>query len=123
MAARHVYADPAWLDGERLQEKLAVTRAPVARFASVRFVTGALDPLASRDEWLDLARRTQIPMLMVYRVQTPPRSRAEMEVLAVLGFKTVLLPRGKLSLHEEFVGAAYEAIDSFLREESRRDHG
>ncbi|WP_426419730.1 hypothetical protein [Bradyrhizobium genosp. A] len=41
MAAGHVYADPAWLSGERLREKLTVTRTPGARYASIRFVTGA----------------------------------------------------------------------------------
>jgi len=49
MGAGHVYADPAFLRGERLREKLKVVRAPGARFASVRFVTGRLDPLASRE--------------------------------------------------------------------------
>jgi pimeloyl-ACP methyl ester carboxylesterase len=66
MAAGHVYSDPAWLDRERLEQKLAVTRASGARYASVRFVTGALDPLPNRDAFLDRARRTQIPILTVY---------------------------------------------------------
>ena len=57
MGAGHVYTDPSFLTAERLRDKLAVVRAPGARFASVRFVTGRLDPLASRDEFLDLARR------------------------------------------------------------------
>ena len=35
MAAGHVYADPARLSGERLREKLAVTRARGSRFASI----------------------------------------------------------------------------------------
>ena len=50
MGVGHVYSDPAFLDGSRLREKLAVTRAPGARFASVRFVTGHLDrsPAAGR---------------------------------------------------------------------------
>jgi pimeloyl-ACP methyl ester carboxylesterase len=43
MARGHVYADPGWLSGQRLAEKLAVTRAPGARHASARFVTGELD--------------------------------------------------------------------------------
>jgi hypothetical protein len=57
MAVGHVYSDPAFLNGSRLREKLAVTRAPGARFASVRFVTGRLDPIADRGVFLDLARR------------------------------------------------------------------
>jgi pimeloyl-ACP methyl ester carboxylesterase len=36
MGAGHVFVDRAFLAGERLREKLAVVRAPGARFASVR---------------------------------------------------------------------------------------
>ena len=49
MGAGHVYADSGYLIGGRLEEKLAVIRAAGARFASVRFVTGRLDPLSSRE--------------------------------------------------------------------------
>jgi pimeloyl-ACP methyl ester carboxylesterase len=115
MGAGHVYADPAWLDGERLREKLAVTRAPGARFASVRFVTGRLDPIASRSAFLDLARRADVPILMVYGAETPPKSRAEMEALAAVpGIRVACLPRGKLALHEEFPDAVAEAVAPFL---------
>jgi hypothetical protein len=62
MAAGHVYADKAWLHGQRLRDKLAVTRPPGARFASVRFVAGKLDPLATRSEFLDLAHRSPVPI-------------------------------------------------------------
>ena len=119
MAAGHVYSDPAsFLTEPRLREKLAVTRVPGARFASVRFVTGRLDPLASREEFLDLARRTAAAILLVYGAETPPRSRAEMEALAALpGVRSVRLPRGKLAVHEEFPDATAEAILAFLHEE------
>jgi pimeloyl-ACP methyl ester carboxylesterase len=118
MGAGHVYADPAFLNGERLRQKLAVVRAPGARFASVRFVTGRLDPLASRDAFLDLARRAAIPMLLVYGAETPPKSRAEMEALAALpGVRTVRLPQGKLAVHEEFPDATMDVIAPFLKDE------
>src|SRR5262249_61135164 len=81
MGAGHVYADPAFLGEERLRQKLAVVRAPGARFASVRFVTGRLDPLASSDAFLDLARRAAVPILGGYGAATTPRARAEMEAL------------------------------------------
>ena len=84
MGAGHVYTDPAFLTGERLRQKLAVVRAPGARFASVRFVTGGLDPLEGRDGFLDLGRRARIPVLLIYGAETPPRSRAEMEALAAI---------------------------------------
>jgi pimeloyl-ACP methyl ester carboxylesterase len=115
MAAGHVYAEPAGLDAERLRDKLAVTRAPGARFASIRFVTGALDPLATREQFLALARTARLPMLVVYGAQTPPRSRAEMEALAALpGMQVARLAAGKLALHEEFPEAVAQAITPFL---------
>jgi pimeloyl-ACP methyl ester carboxylesterase len=119
MAAGHVYADAAWLDGQRLRDKLAVTRPPGARFASVRFVAGKLDPLATRSEFLDLAHRSPVPILMVYGAQTPSRSRAEMEALAsVHSIQGVMLPRGKLSVHEEFPNLVAETIEPFLLDRS-----
>ena len=120
MGSGHVYADHAFLEGERLREKLAVVRAPGARFASVRFVTGRLDPLPSREAFLDLARRASVPVLLIYGAATPPKSRAEMEALAAVpGVRTVRLPKGKLSVHEEFPDATMQAIAPFLAEESR----
>ena len=120
MAAGHVYTDSAWLHGERLREKLAVTRPSGARFSSVRFVTGKLDPLATRTEFLDVARRSSVPMLLVYGAQTPPRSRAEMEALAasVPSIRTAVLPLGKLSVHEEFPDLVAESIKPFLSDRS-----
>ncbi|MBH5388545.1 alpha/beta fold hydrolase [Bradyrhizobium diversitatis] len=115
MAAGHVYADPAWLTGERLRDKLAVTRAAGARYASIRFVTGKLDPLETREQFLALARRAGIPMLMVYGNQTPPRSRAEMEAIAKVDtIQSSCLPEGKLSLHEEFAAEVADAVAPFL---------
>ena len=119
MAAGHVYADAAWLHGQRLRDKLAVTRPPGARFASVRFVAGKLDPLATRSEFLDLARRSPVRILMVYGAQTPSRSRAEMEALAsVPSIRSAKLPLGKLSVHEEFPDLVAEAIEPFLADRS-----
>jgi len=119
MAAGHVYTDAAWLHGERLREKLAVTRLPGARFASVRFVTGKLDPLSTRTEFLEVAQRSPVPLLMVYGAQTPSRSRAEMEALAsVPSIRSAKLPLGKLSVHEEFPGLVAEAVEPFLSDRS-----
>jgi pimeloyl-ACP methyl ester carboxylesterase len=121
MVAGHVFSDPAFLNEQRLREKLAVTRAPGARFASVRFVTGRLDPVDGRDAFLSLAQRSRVPILLIYGAETPPKSRAEIEALAALPhMKSVRLPRGKLSLHEEFPDATFEAIAPFLSEEIGR---
>jgi pimeloyl-ACP methyl ester carboxylesterase len=94
-----------------------VVEAPGARFASAGFVTGGLDRAASREEFLALARRANLPFLVVYGAQTPPRSRAEMEALTALpGVRAVCVPHGKLSVHEEFPDDVCGAIGAFLRE-------
>jgi pimeloyl-ACP methyl ester carboxylesterase len=115
MVAGHVYSDPGFLTAARFAEKREVVAAPGARFASAAFVTGGLDRVASRDDFLALAAGAALPLLLVYGAETPPRSRAEMEALAALpGVRTERLPRGKLSLHEEFPDDVYAAIKSFL---------
>jgi len=115
MSAGHVYADARFLTRERLREKLDVVDAPGARFASVRFVTGRLDPVDRREAFLDLARQTTVPILLIHGAATPRKSQAEIEALAVLpGIRRVRLPQGKLAVHEEFPDAVVEAIDRFL---------
>jgi len=104
-----------FMAAERLREKLAVTRARGSRFASIRFVSGGLDPSDTREQFLALARQAVIPMLTVYGNQTPPRSRAEMEALATIsGMRSVCIPRGKLSLHEEFAPQVAQVVPPFL---------
>ena len=44
MAREHVYEDPAWLSGDRLDAKLTVSHASGARHAAVRFVSGRPRP-------------------------------------------------------------------------------
>jgi pimeloyl-ACP methyl ester carboxylesterase len=115
MVAGHVYSDPAFLTAARMAEKRQVVAAPGARVAAAAFVTGALDRVARRDDFLALAGRAALPLLLVYGADTPPRSRAEMEALAALpGVRTERLPRGKLSVHEEFPDDVYGAINPFL---------
>jgi len=115
MTREHVYDDPEWLSGQRLSAKLAVTRTQGARYGSVRFVTGALDRVENRASFLDLARRANEPILVVYGEQTPRKSRAEIEALAdIPGVRTKRLPRGKLAIHEEFPDSVVDAAITFL---------
>ncbi len=115
MVAGHVYSDPETLTATRMAEKREVVAAPGARFASAAFVTGGLDRAASREEFLVLAARAALPLLLIYGAETPPRSRAEMEALAALpGVRTQRVPRGKLSVHEEFPDDVYAAVKPFL---------
>jgi pimeloyl-ACP methyl ester carboxylesterase len=115
MARGHVYGDARFLTAQRLAEKLKVTRAPGARHASVRFVTGLLDPFANRAAFLAEARKVQDPILVLYGAATPRKSRAEMEALAALpGVQKRILPRGKLAVQEEDPAAVETAIRTFL---------
>jgi pimeloyl-ACP methyl ester carboxylesterase len=117
MAREHVYSDPTWLSGGRLSAKLAVTRATGARHASVRFVSGSLDRIASRDSFLGLVQNAGKPTLVIYGDETPARSRAEIECLAALpNVRIERLPEGKLSLHEEFPDVVASVIRPFLFE-------
>jgi len=115
MALGHVYCDPGALAEDLLAEKLAVTRAPGARHASIRFVVGELDPMTSREEFLDAARQVTEPILVVYGADTPAKSKAEMAALAALpNVRTALLPAGKLAIHEEFADEVADALLGFL---------
>ena len=119
MARAHVYSDPDWLTGGRLDDKRAVTRGSGARHASVRFVTGALDLLASREAFVALARAAAVPILVVYGDESPMRSRAEMEALADLpNVRLAKLDRGKLAVHEEYPDAVAAVVGPFLSEPS-----
>jgi pimeloyl-ACP methyl ester carboxylesterase len=120
MARGHVYAGPAWLDHHRMAEKVAVTNAPGARHASFRFVAGELDPMSTRELFLATARRVSDPILVVYGVATPRRSKAEMEALRNLPHvQSCELPFGKLAVHEEFPALVADAVQSFLGENRR----
>jgi pimeloyl-ACP methyl ester carboxylesterase len=115
MALGHVYRDPGALPKPLLAEKLAVTRAAGARHASIRFVVGELDPMTSREEFLDAARQVAEPVLVIYGADTPAKSKAEMAELAALpNVRTVLLPAGKLAVHEEFADEVARALRVFL---------
>jgi hypothetical protein len=98
-----------------MEEKLDVTRAPGARHASARFVTGRLDPFGSREEQAKAVQHVVVPMLNLFSENAPAKSRAEMEALAMLpNVRTVRLPQGKLSFYEEFPEEAAEVIREFL---------
>ncbi|WP_157961858.1 alpha/beta hydrolase [Acuticoccus kandeliae] len=103
MAAEHVYSDPSMLAGARLIEKRAVAEAEGARHASVRFVTGGLDPFSCREDALAALAACKAGVDIVYGLETPRGSKAEIEAMgSVRGVTLHALRRGKLLVHEEF---------------------
>ena len=62
-----------------------------------------------------LAARAAVPIFLIYGAETPSRSRAEMDALAAVpGVRTERLPRGKLSVHEEFPDEVASFVGPFL---------
>lgn len=115
MMKGHVLADRRHLTPDLLTQKLAATRRRGARFATAAFVTGGLDLVRSREDFLALAERAAVPVLAVWGPQVPPRSRAEMEALAgVPGVRAASLPAGALGVHEEYPAEVAAALRSFL---------
>lgn len=113
MYRRHVYVDAAKLTSSFIQHKWRNTQQPGARFAPAAFVTGNLDAVDNRDDFLALAQMS-VPLMVVIGESAPPKSRAEMDALAALPqVQTVIIP-GSLGMHEEFPDAVVEVVKDFL---------
>ncbi|MEC4818213.1 MAG: alpha/beta hydrolase [Scytonema sp. PMC 1069.18] len=110
MYRRHVFVDVAKLTPDFIQYKWQNTQQPGARFAPAAFVTGHLDAVDNRNDFLSLARGLSVPLMVIIAESAPPSSLAEMEALAALpGVKSVTLP-GSLGIHEEYPAAVVEAV-------------
>jgi pimeloyl-ACP methyl ester carboxylesterase len=114
MYRRHVYTDAKKLTPEFIQHKHQITQQSGARFAPAAFVTGALDPALNRDDFLAEFRELAIPVMVVMGEQVPPRSKAEMEVLAELPGVQVERLSGTLGMHEECATEVAKAVLPFL---------
>ena len=115
MMGRHVYSDAAFITPDLMQAKRHTTQAPGARFASAAFVTGGLDPVQRRTDWLDLVESVTLPKLAILGQHTPPKSKAEMTMLeAMADIQTVTTP-GTLGLHKEFPDAVLAILTPFFR--------
>ncbi len=115
MYSRHVYVDNDNLTPEFIQHKWQNTQKPGARFAPAAFVTGNLDAIDNRSEFVTLVENLPVPVMVITGESTPSKSRAEMDAIAALpNVLNVTLP-GSLGMHEEYPSAIVEAILPFLR--------
>ena len=58
--------------------------------------------MATREAFMSAAQQVNDPIIVVYGAETPPRSRAEMEVLAGLrNVVAAVVPHAKLAVHED----------------------
>lgn len=114
MYKRHVYVDETRLTLEFIAQKHQITSKPGARYAPAAFVTGAIDPVASREEFLQLLESVSIPVLIILAENAPPKSKAEMEAMAELEQVQTVRLKGTLGIYEEYPEAVTEAIQNFL---------
>jgi hypothetical protein len=120
---RHVYSEPGRITPPFIAKKQGVARRRGARFGSVAFVTGNLDPPSDRDAFIALFDRLPMPTLVLCGNATPPRSKAEM---AALAGQSDIDPRwagGSLGLHEECAHADCRPDRSLRRRILGRAHG
>ena len=114
MMRAHVYADAGAVTPAVLAAKLGVTRQPRARFGTAAFISGGLDPVASRAAFLALFEGTLPPTLLLRPRGSPPKSGAEMDALAAAGRVTTVTLPGALAMHEEHPAEVAAAIVAFL---------
>ncbi len=113
MYKRHVYVDETKLTPQFIAQKHQITAKNGARYASAAFVTGAIDPVANRKEFLHDLSSVSMPVLLVLAENAPPKSKAEMSAMAELEVQTVRLP-GTLGIYEEYPEAVGKAINNFI---------
>jgi pimeloyl-ACP methyl ester carboxylesterase len=119
MYRRHVFTDAAHLTPDFIAQKWQSTQAPGARFGPAAFVTGGLDPMLQRADYLACFHGLATPVMVLIGEQTPPKSRTEMEVLADFSdISNVRVQRypGSLGMHEEYATTLIEAISPFLNQ-------
>lgn len=114
MYQRHVYVDREKLTPDFMTRKHRITQQPGARFAPAAFVTGGLDSMDDREEWLKVGRSLSLPVQVIIPEQAPPKSKAEMEALAALPQIQVKRLPGTLGLYEEYASEVATIAVLFL---------
>jgi pimeloyl-ACP methyl ester carboxylesterase len=114
MYRRHVFVDEQHLTPDYIQQRHESTQQSGARYAPVAFVTGGLDPVPSREVFLQSIESLACPVMVVVAEQAPPPSKAEMEAISALpDVQSTRLP-GTLGLVEEYGDAVAKEIRPFL---------
>ena len=115
MYKRHVYVDDTQLTPEFIAQKWQITQQSGARYAPAAFVTGALDPVQERPDFLAYFQSLPMPVMAIIGEKVPPKSRKEMDALSQFtGVQTAILP-GSLGMHEEYAQAVTDVVLNFLR--------
>lgn len=115
----HVYADSSKVTPELIQTRYALTKQKGARYVPAAFLTGLLDPVKTREEFLSLFAELEdkLPVLVVSSKGSPKRSKAEMEALrSAKGVTKFVEVIGALLPHEEYPTVVAEELYLFLQD-------
>ncbi|KAK3036245.1 hypothetical protein RJ639_030787 [Escallonia herrerae] len=110
----HVYADSGNVKPD-IESRYELTKRKGARFVPAAFLTGLLDPVMSREEFLELfaALEDKIPVLVMSTAGAPKRSKAEMEALReAKGVSKFVEVPGALLPQEEYPKTVAEELYS-----------
>lgn len=115
----HVYANPENVTADIVESRYALTKRKGARYAPAAFLTGLLDPVKSREEFLELFADLdgKLPVLVISTEGSPKRSKAEMEALkGAKGVGKFIEVPGALLPQEEYPNMVAEELYQFLQE-------
>jgi hypothetical protein len=115
----HVYANSDNVTPGIVESRYALTKRKGARYLPAAFLTGLLDAVQSREEFLELFAwlEGKIPMLVVSTEGSPKRSKAEMEALrGAKGVSKFVEVPGALLPQEEYPSKVAEELYQFLQE-------
>lgn len=115
----HVYADANNVSSSLVESRYSLTKREGARYAPAAFLTGMLDPVQTREEFLALFAEleSKIPVLVVSTKNAPKRSKAEMDALrGAKGISKFVEVPGALLPQEEYPGLVSDELFVFLKE-------
>lgn len=115
----HVYADAENVTPSIIESRYELTKRKGARYVPAAFLTGLLDPVKSREEFVELfaGLEGRLPVLVMSTSGAPKRSKAEMEALReAKGVSKFVEVPGALLPQEEYPTIVAEELYRFLQE-------
>lgn len=116
----HVYADANNVTPQIIESRYELTKRKGSRYVPAAFLTGLLDPVKSREEFVELFADLQgkLPVLVMSSTGAPKRSKAEMEALReAKGVSRFVEVPGALLPQEEYPAIVAEELYKFLQED------
>lgn len=115
----HVYADQTNVTDAIIQSRYELTKQKGSRYVPAAFLTGLLDPVSSREEFLQLFADLEgkLPVMVMSTKGAPKRSKAEMEALrGAKGVSKFVEVEGALLPQEEYPSLVAQELYNFLQE-------